>query len=67
MDSTISKYGGYGKTPGSHPDVMHAYMGIAALSIAKRFNMPNFCTILGISSKTVDFAKTLGFCSSPTK
>ncbi|KAI9256502.1 protein geranylgeranyltransferase-like protein type I beta subunit [Phascolomyces articulosus] len=28
-----TKIGGFGKTPGSYPDVMHSYMGLAALSL----------------------------------
>jgi geranylgeranyl transferase type-1 subunit beta len=62
MDTTISKYGGYGKNPGSHPDVMHSYMGIAALSIARKHGLPSFFTPLGVSRRAVDFGKSLGFC-----
>lgn len=61
--TTKSKYGGYGKVPGAHPDLMHSYMGIAALAILKKPPLEStFCCCLGVSKRAVQFAKSHGWC-----
>jgi hypothetical protein len=67
IDQTTSKYGGYGRSPDAHPDVMHSYMGIVAFSIGRRKNLPQFFSPLGVSAAVHDFAQSLGFCSSPKR
>lgn len=65
METTISKYGGYGKCCGSPPDVMHSYMGLAALSISHSKGLPVFESALGVSKRATMFGKALGGCLSP--
>ncbi|RMZ77123.1 hypothetical protein DV737_g4565, partial [Chaetothyriales sp. CBS 132003] len=35
LDKTQHKIGGFSKAPGEHPDLMHSYLGLAALAVMK--------------------------------
>ena len=50
LETTKSKYGGFGKAADSFPDVMHSYMGLAATFL---FKTSDFCTFLGIRKRHV--------------
>lgn len=51
LNTTISKYGGYGKHPDSYPDVMHSYMGLAGLSFVELNDLEPVFAPLGISMR----------------
>jgi geranylgeranyl transferase type-1 subunit beta len=62
LQETISKYGGYGKTPGTYPDVMHSYMGLAGLSLVGRHGLGESYAPLGMSMRAFEYAKSIGYC-----
>ena len=43
------KNGGFGKTPGDYPDILHSYLGLSALSIAGEETLCELFVPLGIS------------------
>lgn len=62
LGETISKYGGYGKTPGAYPDVMHSYMGLAGLSVVGTHELREIYAPLGMSIRAFKYAKSIGYC-----
>ncbi|KAJ2999633.1 Geranylgeranyl transferase type-1 subunit beta [Globomyces sp. JEL0801] len=63
LETTKSRFGGYGKVPDSYPDVMHSYMGLAGLAIAGKSELSKFYSPLGVSLRAVEYGKSLGFCN----
>ncbi|KAL0091986.1 protein geranylgeranyltransferase type I beta subunit [Phycomyces blakesleeanus] len=55
--TTQSKYGGFGKEPDAFPDVMHSYMGIAALSLLKEPGIKPIDAALNVSAELVEKLK----------
>ena len=53
LETTKSKYGGYGKVADAHPDIMHSYMGLVSSIIFNPDNQQPFCTFLGIRKSHV--------------
>ncbi|KAI8149433.1 terpenoid cyclases/protein prenyltransferase alpha-alpha toroid [Fennellomyces sp. T-0311] len=49
-----TKIGGFGKTPGSHPDVMHSYMGIAALSLLGQPGINKLNVAINVAQSVVE-------------
>eukprot|EP00211_Chloroparvula_japonica_P005719 CAMPEP_0119124058 /NCGR_PEP_ID=MMETSP1310-20130426/3791_1 /TAXON_ID=464262 /ORGANISM="Genus nov. species nov., Strain RCC2339" /LENGTH=359 /DNA_ID=CAMNT_0007113947 /DNA_START=31 /DNA_END=1106 /DNA_ORIENTATION=+ len=46
-----TKMGGFGKYPGSPPDVLHSYYGLCGLSLMKKDGLPSIYVPLGISMR----------------
>lgn len=60
LKMTHTKYGGFGKTPGDFPDLMHASLGFVAL--ANNDDDPNFASInpaLGITVKATKYLRSI--------
>ncbi|KAI8818036.1 terpenoid cyclases/protein prenyltransferase alpha-alpha toroid [Fimicolochytrium jonesii] len=53
LDSTRSKYGGFGKAVESYPDLMHANMGIAGLSIMRVPGLQRIHVPTAMTARTV--------------
>jgi len=54
---TQAKHGGFSKLVGSYPDVMHSYMGLAALSLMDEPNIRKMNVALNVSSKGLEHLK----------
>jgi geranylgeranyl transferase type-1 subunit beta len=55
LTSTTTRYGGHGKTVGAPPDVLHSYMGIAALSIGETPMYQPLDPLLHMSKRAVEW------------
>ncbi|KAI9032831.1 terpenoid cyclases/protein prenyltransferase alpha-alpha toroid [Phycomyces nitens] len=55
--TTQSRFGGFGKEPDAYPDVMHSYMGIAALSLLKEPGIKPIDPALNVSIELVEKLK----------
>jgi geranylgeranyl transferase type-1 subunit beta len=55
---TQTHYGGFGKLIGSHPDVMHSYMGLASLSLMDEPDIRKMNVALNVSLKGIEHLKS---------
>jgi geranylgeranyl transferase type-1 subunit beta len=51
LETTESRYGGFGKECDSYPDLLHSYMGLSGLSIAKDPALKSLDCTLGITTE----------------
>ncbi len=52
LEKTQHMIGGFGKLPGSPPDVYHSFLGLAALSVMGEPNLKKFDTSLAVTVET---------------
>jgi geranylgeranyl transferase type-1 subunit beta len=57
LTATMTRYGGHGKTVGDPPDLLHSYMGIAALSIGDTPTYQPLDPVLNMSKRAVQWMK----------
>lgn len=55
--SAQTKYGGFAKYPTYHPDLMHAYMGLAGLALSGQEGVGSLFAGLNISNRAFEFLK----------
>lgn len=65
LTTTHTKYGGFGKSAETYPDVLHSYMGLSGLSIAGEETLEPLFTPLGISKRAFDYGASLNLFGHP--
>ncbi|MCJ1253144.1 hypothetical protein MMC24_000951 [Lignoscripta atroalba] len=61
LDKTQHIIGGFGKVPGDPPDIMHSYLGLAALAIMKEPGLKSIDPALCISVSAREHLESLGW------
>jgi prenyltransferase beta subunit len=65
LEKTKTKHGGYGKNPGTFPDIMHSYMGLVSFKLCQDDDTNPFFSALGVSQKIHAKALRLNLCGAP--